>query len=342
MYKIIKFFLFLFTPEKAHYLAMDMLGLGLKIPGFNLLLKNSFKYPKQDPVTVCGIDFPNKIGLAAGFDKNAKWLHELSLLGFGHVEVGTVTPKPQDGNPKPRLFRLIKDKALINRMGFNNEGIDAMVKRLKNRPKNLIVGGNIGKNKITPNETAVEDYIICFEKIYDHVDYIVVNVSSPNTPGLRELQDKDFLSDLFNKLNALRQQKSVHKPVMLKIAPDLTQESLTEITDLLNTAPIDAVIATNTTIDRSGLQTSTAEIEEIGAGGLSGAPLLNKSNVVIRQLRANLKPGFPIIGAGGVVESADALSKLVAGANLVQIYSGFIYKGPWQVKNWIAATSNSK
>lgn len=318
---------------------MDMLGLGLKIPGFNQLLKNSFKYPKQDSVKVCGIDFPNKIGLAAGFDKNAKWLHELKLLGFGHVEVGTVTPKPQDGNPKPRLFRLIKDNALINRMGFNNEGIDAMVKRLKNRPQNLIVGGNIGKNKITSNENAVEDYIICFEKIYDHVDYIVVNVSSPNTPGLRELQDKDFLTDLFNKLDELRKQKTVYKPVMLKIAPDLTQESLTEITALLNTAPIDAVIATNTTIDRSNLQTSAAEIEEIGAGGLSGAPLLNKSNEVIHQLRTNLKPGFPIIGVGGVVESEDAFSKLEAGANLVQIYSGFIYKGPWQVKNWIAATS---
>ena len=333
MYSIIRPLFFLLSPERAHYLAMDLLSLGLKIPVISFFVKQTFKPKKGTNTPLLGINFPNQVGLAAGFDKDARWLHALKELGFGFVEVGTVTPLPQSGNPKPRLFRLKKDLALINRMGFNNQGLDAMVERLKNRPEGLIVGGNIGKNKITPNENAADDYIKCFKAIYPYVDYIAVNVSSPNTPGLRELQDKAFLGQLFNTLQALRKEKTTHKPILLKIAPDLAEEALAEIISTLKEHHIDGIIATNTTIDRSGLQTTPEELERIGAGGLSGAPLKQRSTEIIRKLRMEMGPEFPIIGVGGISNHEDYLDKIEAGANLVQVYTGLIYEGPRIVKN---------
>ncbi len=333
MYRLLRFFLFMFPPEKAHYLAMDLLSIGLKLPIIRNILKHQYRSNTQHPVSLLGINFPNPVGLAAGFDKDARWLHSLKNLGFGFVEVGTVTPLPQDGNPKPRLFRLKKDLALINRMGFNNQGIEAMVARLKNRPEGLIVGGNIGKNKVTPNENAADDYIKCFNAIYPYVDYIAVNVSSPNTPGLRELQDKAFLGQLFNTLQDLRNKQASHKPILLKIAPDLTDEALDEIISTLKEHYIDGIIATNTTIDRSGLKTTTEELEHIGAGGLSGTPLKKISSEIISKLRMEMGPEFPIIGVGGVFNRQDYLEKMQSGANLVQVYTGFIYEGPGIIKN---------
>jgi len=335
MYSIIRPLFFLLSPERAHYLAMDLLSLGLKIPVISFFIKQTFKPKKGTNTPLLGINFPNQVGLAAGFDKDARWLHALKELGFGFVEVGTVTPLPQSGNPKPRLFRLKKDLALINRMGFNNQGLDAMVERLKNRPEGLIVGGNIGKNKITPNENAADDYIKCFKAIYPYVDYIAVNVSSPNTPGLRELQDKAFLGQLFNTLQALRKEKTMYKPILLKIAPDLAEEALAEIISTLKEHHIDGIIATNTTIDRSGVQTTPEELERIGAGGLSGAPLKQRSTEIILKLRMEMGPEFPIIGVGGIFNRQDYLDKIEAGANLVQVYTGFVYEGPGIVKKLI-------
>ncbi|MBL7811016.1 MAG: quinone-dependent dihydroorotate dehydrogenase [Bacteroidetes bacterium] len=333
MYKAIRFIFFLFSPEKAHYLAMDLLNIALKIPGLNSWLHSSFKPKNAHPVEFLGISFPNAVGLAAGFDKNARWLRLLKALGFGHVEVGTVTPKPQDGNPKPRLFRLKPDLALINRMGFNNEGVDAMVERLKKRPKGLIVGGNIGKNKVTPNEQAIDDYLHCFEKLYPWVDYLVVNVSSPNTPGLRELQDKAFLGNLFDTLHDMRNRYEVQKPILLKIAPDLAQEGLDEIIETVKQHHIEGLIATNTTISRDGLKTRKTELETIGAGGLSGKPVFDRSNEVLRYLRQHLGDQYPLVGVGGVFTAEDRRKKQQDGAQLVQIYTGFIYQGPWIVKD---------
>ncbi len=334
MYKILRSIFFLFPAEKAHYLAMDLLSFALKIPGINTLLRSSFKVSHSQKAILCGIEFPNRIGMAAGFDKDARWLPLLKELGFGHVEVGTVTPLPQEGNPKPRLFRLKKDHALINRMGFNNQGLDQMVRRLKHRPEGLIVGGNIGKNKITPNENAIKDYVKCFIALYDHVDYITVNVSSPNTPGLRELQDKEFLTALFLSLKTLRDAKPTRKPVFLKIAPDLTVEALDEIVETAKNTDLDGIIATNTTISRENLLTPTRILEDIGAGGLSGQPVKKKSNEILHYLRVSLGADFPIIGVGGVETEADMEEKIANGADLVQVYTGFIYQGPWQVKRW--------
>ncbi len=336
MYSLLRFFLFMFPPEKAHYLAMDLLSIGLKLPVIRNILKHQYQSNTQHPVTFLGINFPNPIGLAAGFDKDARWLHLLKNLGFGFVEVGTVTPLPQDGNPKPRLFRLKKDLALINRMGFNNQGIDAMVTRLKNRPSGLIVGGNIGKNKVTPNDKAIDDYRICFEKIYPWVDYIVVNVSSPNTPGLRELQEKEFLTNLFRELHALRSQYETQKPILLKIAPDLTTEALQEIADTVQECGIEGIIATNTTISREGLICSKETLEAIGAGGLSGAPVREKSNEVIAQLRQMLGKDYPVMGVGGIFTAKDIREKKAAGANLYQVYTGFVYQGPGMVKQLLS------
>lgn len=313
---------------------MDLLNFGMKLPIFNSILKKSFAYKSTKKTEFLGMQFPNRIGLAAGFDKNAKWLHLLKTLGFGHVEVGTVTPLAQPGNPAPRLFRLKRDKALINRMGFNNEGLDAMVKRLKSRPDGLIVGGNIGKNKVTPNENAIADYVKCYLALNEYVDYIVVNVSSPNTPGLRELQDKTFLKELFETLNALRASQKQQKPILLKIAPDLAFSALDEIIETVNETGIDGIIATNTTISREQLRTPKEIINEIGAGGLSGKPVFAKSNEILTYLRQHLGPNYPIIGVGGVMNAEDMVTKLSAGADLVQIYTGFIYSGPWMVKKW--------
>lgn len=289
----------------------------------------TFEHPKLER-TVFGLAFKNPVGLAAGFDKDGKAFRTMAALGFGFVEVGTVTPEPQVGNAKPRLFRLPKDEALINRMGFNNAGAEAMVQRLQGkRPPGLIIGGNIGKNKATPNEQAVKDYEICFEKLFPHVDYFVVNVSSPNTPGLRELQDKEPLTRLLNHLQKLNRAKDKSKPILLKIAPDLTDAQLDDIVEIVQQTGIDGVIATNTTISREGLQQNT---EKIGAGGLSGQPLRQRSTAIIRYLKNRSDGQMTIIGVGGIASPADAIEKLEAGASLVQIYTGLVYEGPALVK----------
>ena len=274
-----------------------------------------------------GLTFPNPVGLAAGFDKDAKLYKELSNFGFGFIEIGTLTPKPQPGNPKKRLFRLPEDDGLINRMGFNNEGVEAAIERLK-RNKGILIGGNIGKNKLTPNEEAVSDYVQCFEALFPHVDYFVVNVSSPNTPNLRALQDKEPLTHLLQTLKDLNHSKSKPKPILLKIAPDLTEEQLVDIIDIITSVKIDGVIATNTTLSREGLQSENKS----EMGGLSGKPVTKKSTEVIRFLHEKSKNAFPIIGVGGIHSPEDAIEKLEAGASLVQLYTGFVYEGPGVVK----------
>ncbi len=284
-----------------------------------------------------GIRFKNRVGLAAGFDKNAKYLGELSALGFGFIEIGTVTPKPQAGNDKPRLFRLIEDESVINRMGFNNNGLDVIVKRLQLRPKDLIVGGNIGKNKVTPNEEAVNDYKICFDKLYDVVDYFVVNVSSPNTPNLRELQDKKPLGEILKALIEMRSAfistGKICKPILLKIAPDLGNEQLDDVVDIVNETGIDGIVATNTTISRAGLLTSKEKVESIGSGGLSGKILSDRATEVVAYIHKKSSGKIPIIGVGGIYSAKTAHDKINAGADLVQVYSGFIYGGPQMIKN---------
>lgn len=282
--------------------------------------------------TVFGIHFQNPVGLAAGFDKDARLFDELGCLGFGHIEIGTLTPKPQPGNPKPRMFRLKADGALINRMGFNNEGVNEAVKRLKKRKSKVIIGGNIGKNKITPNEQALDDYEICFETLFEHVDYFVLNVSSPNTPGLRDLQEKEPLRALLVRIKELNGRKKNPKPILLKIAPDLTNTQLDDIIDLVLATKTDGVIATNTTTSRLGLKTDVAEVHEMGIGGLSGKPLAKRSTEVIRYICEKSGNAFPVIGVGGIHSSEDAIEKLEAGASLVQVYTGFIYEGPGIVR----------
>lgn len=303
--------------------------LGGKLPGITSLLRSSFRYehPKLEK-NLLGLHFKNPIGLAAGFDKDAKLIDELSSFGFGFIEIGTLTPKPQPGNDKPRLFRLRADQALINRMGFNNGGVDEAVKRLKKRSSNVIVGGNIGKNKFTPNENAFDDYAACVEALHEHVDYFVVNVSSPNTPGLRELQEKEPLRKLLADVKSLALSKSKPKPVLLKIAPDLTGSQLDDIVEILQQTKTDGIIATNTTISRENLLTPKEELDKIGNGGLSGKPVAGRSTEVIRYLRAKLGPHYPIIGVGGIMTPEDAVEKIKAGADLIQIYTGFIYEGP--------------
>jgi dihydroorotate dehydrogenase len=325
--QIIKPFLFNFNAESAHKIATTSLNILDKIPGatklsgFHQKLDRTFFEYKN-------LRFKGPIGLAAGFDKNGDYLHPLAKLGFSFIELGTVTPKPQDGNPKPRLFRLPADKALINRMGFNNKGVDHLVERLKNRPKNVIIGGNIGKNKITPNEKAQEDYKICFEKLYDHVDYFVINVSSPNTPELRKLQNPESLAKIFEPLVAYRAKQDLKIPILLKIAPDLEQEDTLLMVQAVNKFDLDGIIATNTTIDRSGLKTKREEVEALGAGGLSGQPLTHKSLEVIKSVRLALDTDKLLIGVGGISTVEQAESALKAGADLVQIYTSFIYEGP--------------
>ncbi len=281
---------------------------------------------------VFGIKFPNPVGLAAGFDKDAKLIDELSCFGFGFIEIGTLTPKPQDGNPKPRLFRLKEDNGIINRMGFNNCGVEDAVIRLKNRKSDIIIGGNIGKNKLTPNENATDDYIISFNSLFDYVDYFVVNVSSPNTPGLRDLQEKEPLTNLLNSLQDINNNKEKRKAILLKIAPDLTNEQLDDIIQIVKDTKIDGVIATNTTISRNGLKTDKTTVDSIGNGGLSGKPVSKRSTEVIKYLSEKSDKAFPIIGVGGIHSEEDAIEKLDAGASLIQIYTGFIYEGPSLVK----------
>lgn len=330
MYKLfIRPVLFLFPPEAAHHIIASF----LKIPGVSSLL--SLFYGFQDPKlerTVFGIKFPNPVGLAAGFDKDAKFFDEISGCGFGFIEVGTVTPKAQPGNEKPRSFRLPEDSALINRMGFNNEGVEAMVERLKKRKNfKVVVGGNIGKNKVTPNENALSDYEYSFERLFSYVDYFVVNVSSPNTPGLRALQEKEPLKKILNRLMEINVVKG-KKPLLLKIAPDLTNEQLDDIIEIVRDTKIDGVVATNTTISRSGLKTNDSILNTIGAGGLSGKPLAKRSTEVVKYLHERSQGAFPIIASGGIHSAQDALEKLKAGASLVQLYTGFIYEGPGLIK----------
>jgi dihydroorotate dehydrogenase len=330
MYKLlIRPLFFLIDPEQVHHLVFTVLRLKGKIPGFKWLVSFMFRYRHPSlRRQILGLRFENPVGLAAGFDKDAKLIDELSCFGFGFIEIGTLTPKPQAGNDKPRLFRLPTDQALINRMGFNNEGVLAAVERLKKRKSRVIVGGNIGKNKITPNERALDDYAYCFEELYAYVDYFVVNVSSPNTPGLRELQEKEPLRKLLSYVKGLSLAKPISKPVLLKIAPDLTTAQLDDVVEILKETKTDGVIATNTTISREGLKTDAKELLTIGNGGLSGLPVKNRSNEVIRYLREKLGKDFPIIGVGGIMSVADALEKIKAGADLIQIYTGFVYEGP--------------
>jgi dihydroorotate dehydrogenase len=330
MYKIlIRKILFLFPPEVVHQLVVGL----LKFPLFSKILRliYSYEHPSLQR-TVLGITFKNPLGLAAGFDKDAELVDELTDLGFGFIEIGTVTPLVQPGNPRPRLFRLPQDEALINRMGFNNQGVEAVAARLKKRKKNVLIGGNIGKNKATPNETAVRDYEICFEKLYDLVDFFIVNVSSPNTPNLRELQEKEPLKKLLSHLHQLSEAKPLAKPIFLKIAPDLTDQQLDEIVEIVKETHTAGIVATNTTIGRENLWTPAEQVARIGEGGLSGKPLRERSTQMISYLRNKLGPDFPLIGSGGIHSPQDALEKLNAGATLIEIYTGFIYEGPALIK----------
>lgn len=331
---LLKPLFFLFPPERAHHLTLFLLRLMLSIPGLGHLFRAIYRYEHPSlRRELFGLTFENPVGLAAGFDKDGRHFRTMAALGFGFIEVGTVTPEGQEGNPRPRLFRLPQDEALINRMGFNNEGVDALVERLrKGKPQGLIVGGNIGKNKATPNEEAEQDYARCFEALYPYVDYFAVNVSSPNTPGLRGLQDKEPLSKLLSLLQSLNHQTPAPRPILLKIAPDLTDGQLDDIIEIVRDTGIDGVIATNTTISREGLATPAAEVERIGAGGLSGQPVKARSTEVIRYLKKKSNNQLAIIGVGGIAGPEDALEKIRAGASLVQVYSGLVYEGPGLVK----------
>lgn len=328
--QLLKPLLFRLAPEQAHHLTVKLLETALKIPVVSSVFRSRYQVNAAALRRQCfGIDFPNPVGLAAGFDKDGRYFQAMSQLGFGFVEIGTVTPRPQAGNPQPRLFRLPADKGLINRMGFNNEGIDALVNRLKEyRPPAMIIGGNIGKNKDTPNEKATDDYLICFNKLFDYVDYFVVNVSSPNTPNLRDLQEKEPLTQLLTTLQDNNHARPESKPILLKIAPDLTDGQLDDIIDIARATKLAGLIATNTTISRADLQTSDNEIAAIGNGGLSGAPLRERATAVIRYLAEKSNGEIPIIGVGGIGSGADAVEKLAAGACLVQVYSGMVYRGP--------------
>ncbi len=365
MYKLLRNILFCFPAEWVHYFSMNGLKLLCKISIFKRLISSTYK-PKGNiecslALGEINIQYSNKVGLGAGFDKNARYLRELECLGFGFVEIGTVTPLPQAGNDKPRLFRLPKDKALINRMGFNNDGVKVITKRLRQwsivnsqskdshtpltiRHSRLIIGGNIGKNKVTPNEDAWKDYEICFKELHPYVDYFVVNVSSPNTPGLRELQEKESLRKILTHLqtiNATLRQTQGDKPILLKIAPDLTQEQIDDVIDLALEIKLDGLVATNTTISREKLQTASHKLQTIGAGGLSGLPLKQRSTEIVKYICERTKGKMPVIASGGIFTGADAKEKIDAGASLVQVWTGFIYEGPAIVKK-ICKTINSQ
>lgn len=336
MYKIVRSFLFLFPPEWVHYFSMNGLRLLCKF-GFKKLIANIFKPKGNNQYSIFNIQYPNRIGLGAGFDKNAKYLRELECLGFGFVEIGTVTPLPQAGNEKPRLFRLPKDKALINRMGFNNDGVEVIAQRLRkwkieNQKSKMIIGGNISKNKITLNEEAWKDYEICFKKLHPFVDYFVVNVSSPNTPGLRELQEKESLRKILAHLQTINASQSSPKPLLLKIAPDLTQKQFDDVLDLALEIKLDGLVATNTSIKHSRLMTPDSRLRTIGTGGLSGLPLKHRSTEIVKYICERTKGKIPVIASGGIFTGEDAREKMDAGASLVQVWTGFIYEGPAIVK----------
>ncbi len=330
LYNFLLQLLFLLDAESAHHFSLNSLRMLIKIPGAKSILRSLFLVnDKRLERTVFGLQFRNPVGLAAGFDKNAKYVEVMEALGFGYVEIGTVTPKPQPGNDLPRLFRLKKDKAIINRMGFNNEGADIIAQRLQQlKDRKILIGGNIGKNKITPNEEAVNDYIVCFEKLFDVVDYFVVNVSSPNTPGLRALQDKDSLLQILGALQQINQAKPSPKPMLLKIAPDLTTAQIKEIVEIVLETKIAGIIATNTTISRESLITNNQVVTAMGAGGLSGAPLTKKSTEIIQLIHQYASRKINVIGVGGIMTEQDALDKINAGSDLIQLYTGFIYAGP--------------
>ncbi|PSR53341.1 dihydroorotate dehydrogenase (quinone) [Adhaeribacter arboris] len=334
MYKpFIRPLLFQFDPEQIHDLSYSGIKTAFKLPFAAELGKKIFRV--DHPILereVFGLKFPNPVGLAAGFDKDARLVDEFETFGFGFLEIGTLTPMPQPGNDKPRLFRLPKDQAIINRMGFNNRGVEVAAARLRNRKGTTIIGGNIGKNKVTPNEQALKDYLYCFDALYDVVDYFVVNVSSPNTPDLRALQDKEPLQHLLSELQNRNQSKPQAKPLLLKIAPDLNQNQLDDIIQIAITTQLSGLIATNTTISRNNLLTSQAEVSAMGAGGLSGKPLTQRSTEIIRYLRQHLPQNIRLIGVGGIMTASDALEKLDAGADLIQLYTGFIYEGPGLVR----------
>tara|TARA_B110000037_G_C17097552_1_gene496616 strand:- start:397 stop:1422 length:1026 start_codon:yes stop_codon:yes gene_type:complete len=329
MYKsFIKPLLFLFDPEWVHHTVFNLLKVVHRVPGIGSLIRGVYQVKdKRLERKLFGLTFPNPVGLAAGFDKDAKLFQELSNFGFGFIEIGTLTPKPQQGNPKKRLFRLPEDQGLINRMGFNNEGVEDVISRLK-KNRGVLIGGNIGKNKITPNREAVSDYIECFEALFPFVDYFAVNVSSPNTLNLRELQDKEPLTYLLQTLKNLNDTKSRPKPILLKIAPDLTEEQLLDIIEIIDSVKIDGVIASNTTLSREGLISENKS----ETGGLSGKPVGERSTEIIRFLYEKSNNAFPIIGVGGIHSPEDALNKLNAGASLIQLYTGFIYEGPGVIR----------
>jgi dihydroorotate dehydrogenase len=332
MYKIAKTILFQFDAEKVHHFVMKMLLILYKLPFGKYVLQTLFDSSNDGlSKNIFGLNFKNPIGLAAGFDKNGKYIDELAALGFGFIEVGTVTPKAQTGNVVPRLFRLPEDEAIINRMGFNNDGVDSLVEHLKKvKNKEVIIGGNIGKNKDTPNENAIDDYVVCFEKLYNYVDYFVINVSSPNTPGLRALQEKEPLTRIINAMVEKRAFHEKQKPILLKIAPDLSEAQLDEIIEITEHTKLDGLVISNTTLSRTGLKSGLDLVERIGQGGLSGKPILERSNHVLKYVAS--KTNKPIIGVGGIHDEKDMKSKISNGAALIQIYTGFVYEGPAIVK----------
>lgn len=334
MYKIfIRPFLFLFDPEKVHHFTFRMIRITAAIPGVKFLRKKAYCMDDLKlKRNLFGLEFKNPVGLAAGFDKNAILLNHWEDFGFGFIEVGTITPKPQTGNPKKRLFRLKKDKAIINRMGFNNDGVDVIAGRLANRKTKIIVGGNIGKNTSTEDDGAKADYLTNFRILHPHVDYFVVNVSCPNVGSLAKLQNRDFLVDLLSTLKEINRELKVEKPILLKIAPDLNQIQLDEVIEIVITSKIEGVVASNTTTSRENLKTDSQTIQKIANGGLSGKPVRDKSTEVIRYLAEKSGKAFPIIGVGGIHSADDAIEKIRAGADLVQVYTGFIYEGPGLVK----------
>jgi dihydroorotate dehydrogenase len=343
MYHFLRSILFFFDPEKVHYFSMNILKNLCSIGFIRIIIKGIFRPKNYTPYSLFNIQFPNRVGLGAGFDKNALYLNELEALGFGFVEIGTVTPLPQEGNEKPRLFRLPADKALINRMGFNNDGMEVIAERLKNwrsklkiknQKSEIIIGGNIGKNKVTPNEDAWMDYEKCFMALHPYVDYFVVNVSSPNTPGLRELQEKTALKKIFDVLQSQNLKIKNQKPLLLKIAPDLSNEQIDDVIDLAGEIKLDGLVCCNTTLDRTSLsEKSKVRSQNIGMGGLSGLPAQKRSTAIIQYIHQKTNGRLPIIGSGGIFNAADAKEKTEAGASLLQVWTGFIYEGPAIVKN---------
>lgn len=327
--RIIRPLLFLFPPEWVHRTVVLLLRVLFAIPGVPHLFRKHYCIRQPELArTLFGIRFPNPVGIAAGFDKEAGIYNHLAHFGFGHIEIGTVTPRPQSGNPKPRLFRLPKDKALINRMGFNNHGIEHFVAKLKKNKARVIIGGNIGKNTDTPNELAVRDYCLCFEKLFDLVDYFVVNVSCPNIRDMHQLQNKDSLTEILRAIQDINLKKDRKKPVLLKIAPDLTHSQLDEVIEIVQATRLDGIVATNTSTGRDHLESSKERVTRIGDGGLSGRPIREQSTRTIAYLHEQSKGTIPIIGVGGILDPAGAMEKLNAGASLVQLYTGFIYSGP--------------